>query len=248
MAKSAVAVQAPLEPADMRQAPPVLEKLETARSGLAAIKAEQGSVALAAVQDKPGAGAAMAALIAKIGAAERDVELLELAYVTAAAQDRIGDAAGAVDMRDRQFAAFKDGAAARLEAIGEGLKHLDAFAACYSKYAIATKSMVDVLPSGTFLNHVGMGANGELGTWIGDLGALIQAEAWRLTRPDKQGRGARLPFAKPASWMQRDNAAAIPPAIDILTQAHDAVIADVEGQVSRLNTAAMTAAKQETAS
>ncbi len=91
-----------------------------------------------------------------------------------------------------------------------------------------------------------MGRNGFAGSWIGDLKALIAAEAWRLAIPDEHGRGARLPFAQ-APELTNDDPGTMPPAIDMFTEAQESVLRDIEAQMQRLNAEAMTAAAADVA-
>ncbi len=223
------------------RAPVYASKLEAARDSLHALESEVGPARLAAEEGAPNAAKGLADLRSKIAAAEREVDELEKAHALAAKLDRQSDATAAAAMRAEQFAVMKQHAAARLKALETVMAALATAAKAYSEYAIETNAMVVAVPTGTHMGFVALGRNGYGRSWLGDLKALIAAEAFRLTVADEHGRGARLPFAKQPE-LTSDDPGAITPAIDVFTEAQEAVLRDIEAQMQRLSAEAMTAA------
>jgi hypothetical protein len=223
------------------RAPAVALKLEAARNALQDLEQQTGQAALDAAENAPGGAKRLAGLRQQIADAEREVSELERAHVFAARADREASAAGAVALRAEQFAIMKKHAANRLNSAAIVMEALATASKAFSEYAIETNAMVVALPTGTRMAFMGMGRNGYGGSWIGDLKTLIAAEAFRLTVTDELGRGARLPFAQ-APELTSDNPGALTPAIDVLTEAQETVLRDIEGQMRRLNDEQMEAA------
>jgi hypothetical protein len=223
------------------RAPAVALKLETARGVLQDLNREVGQAALEAHENAPGAAKRLAGLRQQIADAEREVSELERAHTYAARADREASASGAVALRAEQFAIMKKHAEIRLKKAAILMEALATASKAFSEYAIETNAMVVALPTGTRMAFLGMGRNGYGGSWIGDLKSLIAAECFRLTVTDERGRGARLPFAQ-APELTSNNPGALTPAIELMTEAQETALRDIEGQMNRLNDEQMAAA------
>jgi hypothetical protein len=103
-----------------------------------------------------------------------------------------------------------------------------------------------VLPSGTALPTLAMGENGLSGNLLGSCDRLLLAEMYRLgAKQDGDGRRApTLPFAKPQVIELRDQPDRIRPGLDVLQEAHDALLREIEGQIARLDAKVMQAATE----
>jgi hypothetical protein len=230
-----------MSPASKPRAPAVAAKLEAARMALQDLNRDVGQAALEAAENAPGGAKRLAGLRQQIAEAEREVVELTKARELAARLDRESSAAAAVAMRDEQFAVMKQHATSRLKKAAIVMEALATASKAYSEYALQTNAMVVALPTGTRMAFMGMGRNGYGGSWVGDLKALIAAEAFRLTVTDERGRGARLPFAQ-APELTSNNPGALTPAIELMTEAQESVLRDIEGQLKRLNGEQMAAA------
>lgn len=216
------------------RAPAIAEKLEAARAVLASFNGEVAQAVLDAAENAPGAPKKLFDVRAKISAAEREVIELEKAYALATRLDRQADAAGAAMMRAEQFEVMKKSADVRLTALASIMEAIETAARAYSEYSLATNDMVVALPTGTRLGFVALGKNGYAGSWVGDLKQLIAAEAYRLTVIDDQGRGARLPFAEQPELTSSDHTK-LPAGLDLMREATESILRDVEAQMNRLN-------------
>lgn len=228
------------------RAPAVASKLEAAREVLRELEQDVGQFALDAAEGVPGASKRLADLRTTIAGAQRDVAELEKALTVATRIDRQGDVAAVTAMRAEQFALFKKHGEARLKAMATVMDALATAAVAYSQYAIETNAMVVALPTGTRMSFMAMGRNGYAGSWVGDCKSLITGEAFRLTIADEHGRGARLPFATQPE-LSTDDHRTIVPAIDIITEAQESVLRDIEGQMNRLNAERMAQAAEAAA-
>jgi hypothetical protein len=103
------------------------------------------------------------------------------------------------------------------------------------------------LPSGTAFPTLAMGENGLSGNILGACDRLLLAEMFRIGAQHQQpGRGFPvLPFARPQIVQLRDEPGKIPPQIDTLREAHAVVLREIEGQVAKLDSAAMERATAE---
>ena len=220
------------------RAPAVALKLEAARQALQLHNNDVALAALDAAENAPGAAKRLADLREKISSAERDFAELEKAYALAASLDRQSDALGAASMREEQFAIMKQRAEVRLKAVAMIMDSIATAAAAYSTYAVATNEMVTALPTGARMPFIAIGRNGYGGSWVGDLKNLISAEAWRLVIVDEHGRGARLPFSQQPE---------LRPALELMTEAQETVMRDIEEQMTRLNEQQMALASEEAA-
>jgi hypothetical protein len=223
------------------RAPAIALKLEAAREALKLHNNEVAQTVLDAAENVPGAAKRLSDLRGRISTAEREVGELEQAHALAMKLDRQSDAAGAAAMRGEQFAIMKQRADVRLKAVATIMEAVATAAQAYSEYAVATNEMVTALPTGTRLNFVSLGRNGYGGNWLRDLKGLIGAEAYRLTTLDARGRGARLPFAEQPEISSTDHTK-LPAAIDLMTEAQESILRDVEGQMARLNAESMARA------
>jgi hypothetical protein len=216
------------------RAPAVALKLEAAREALTLHNKEVAQTVLDAAEGVAGATKQLAELRTKISSAEREVFELEQAHSLAMKLDRQSNAAGAAAMRAEQFTVMKKCAEARLKSVATIMEAVATAAKAYSEYVTITNQMVVALPTGTRMGFIAMGRNGYGGSWVGDLKSLIASEAWRLTAIDARGRGARLPFAEQPELTSTDHTK-LPPAIDVMTEAQESMLRDVEAQMTRLN-------------
>jgi hypothetical protein len=212
----------------------VAVKLAEAEALLSELEASVAPLALAELEGVAGAKRDLQSIESKIDAAKRSRQQLRSAHRHALELDRKADIADAEKMREEQFAVCQAAGARRLIAAQTIFTALATAATAMSEYAIQTNNMVTALPSGTNVGILSMGHNGWAGSWIGNLANLIAAEAYRLAISDKDGRGARLPFAR-APDVRTDNPASIEPAMEILenTQAH--AMREIELQLEKLN-------------
>jgi hypothetical protein len=228
------------------RAPAVVPKLEAARAALQDLEAEVGKTALEAAEDVPGAAKRLADLRSKIVAAERDAAELARAHKTALQLDRESVAADAIAMRATQLAAFRKHVAAREKFMATALEHAAGMAKTFQQFQAESEAMVSVLPSGTAFPVMTMGENGLSGNLLGGCDRLLLAEMFRIgATPDKNGRRAVLPFAKPQILQLRDEPDKIPPGLQVLQEAHDAMLREIEGQIARLDSEAMERATAE---
>jgi hypothetical protein len=226
------------------RAPLIREKLESADQTLAALESESGPLACDEAEGKTGAAAKMQALNSKISAARAERHKLRAALRFAVEEDRRAVAAGAARMREEQFSLFKKHADARLASLATMFAALKTAADAYSNYAVQTSEMVVALPIGTSMGTAAVGHNGWGGSWVGDLKKLIAGEVFRVAVSDKDGRGARLPFAQAPEFHASGGTDAIPPAIELMKQAHSKILSDIEAQMDRLNQEALAAIAQ----
>lgn len=225
----------PTARAEGPRAPAVHAKLDAALAVLTDMDMQVGELALEAVERKPGAAEKLTAHRAKIEAAKTAVAELRAAVELAERLDREADAVAAVKMRKEQFAVMQQKAKARLAEVEKMTTAVATMAECMSRYAILTNEMITALPTGTVLPVVGMGKNNWAGNWLGNLSLLLAGEAWRLAKPDAQGRGARLPFAAPPSTDAQNDPAAIEPALSLMEQAQSYVLAEIAAQLEKLH-------------
>jgi Skp family chaperone for outer membrane proteins len=220
------------------RAPAVAVKLAEAEAQLLELEAAVAPLALAELEGVAGAKRDLQALEAKIEAAKRERHKLRSAHRHAVELDRKADIADAATLRQEQLRIFKVHAQSRLKSLQTVMDAIATAAPAFSTYAIETGKMVAALPTGTNIGIVGMGRNNWAGSWLGDCANLIAAEAYRLAVPDKTGRGARLPFAQ-APDLSTGDVAKIVPAIDLMSEAQDHVMREIEGQMERLNREAL---------
>lgn len=225
------------------RAPAVREKLDCALGALAELEEQVAELALDAAERKPGAADKLAGHRSKIEAAKTAVDELRAALRLAVKLDRRSDAAAAATMRVEQFSIMKQRAEVRLKAVATIMEAVATAAKAYNEYALATNQMVVAIPTGTRLGQIHIGRNGYGGSWIGDLKDLIASEAYRVAPIDAHGRGARLPFAN-APEITSTDPGKFPPAIDLMTDAQQAVLRDIEGQMQRLNAECLAATEE----
>lgn len=214
------------------RAPAVEEKLACALGALAELEEQVAEYALEAAERKPGAADKLAGHRAKIEAANTAASELRGALRLARKLDRQADAGAAAQMRAEQLAVFEKAAAARIDAMSEVLALIGKASAVYARYVNASAEMAAALPTGTHLPA--MHFEGYSGHFLGNGEALIGREAFRLASP-----GAKPPFAKLPSLSAGDNVAAMRPGVEILREAHTAVLNSVKAQVERLDAAAL---------
>jgi hypothetical protein len=218
----------------MARAPAIALKLEAAREALQLHNDMVAQTVLAAAENAPGAAKRLAQLRENISMTEREVSEFEQAHALAAKLDRQSDAAGAAAMRAEQFAVMKQRADVRLKAVATIMEAVATAAKAYHEYVVATNEMAVALPTGTRIGFVSLGRNGYGGSWVGNLKELIAAEAWRLIVVDQKGSASRLPFAT-APEVTNDDHTKLPPAIDLMTEAQENILRDIEAQMARLN-------------
>jgi hypothetical protein len=222
------------------RAPAIAEKLEEARSILAAHNGDVAQTVLDAAENVAGAPKRLFDLRAKISTGEREVAELAKALELAARIDRQADVAAATQMRSEQLTEFRKQLAARASAMEAVLKACRAMAAAYGEFSEATLRAASALPSGTDVPRMTIGGEGVYGAAFGPCERLILAEMYRLA-PDREDGAGRfvLPFAKPPSERFRGNHPAIPAGVDELRAADNAIIADIVQQIENLDEAAM---------
>jgi hypothetical protein len=228
------------------RAPTVAVKLEAARTVLQDLERDVGHAALEAAEGESGAAKRLADLRSKISAAEREVSELTRAHELAARLDRENIAASAISLRGSQFAAFRKHVAAREKHMAAALVHAGEMAKNYRQFMFESEAMVSVLPSGTAMPTLHMGVNGLSGNLLGSCDRLLLAEMYRLgAEQDADGRRApTLPFSRPQTIDLRDQPDRIRPGLDVLQEAHDAMLREIEGQIARLDAKVMQAASE----
>ena len=130
-----------------------------------------------------------------------------------------------------------------IEAFVGVLKAAADMATHFAQYSEATLAAQIAVPVGTSIPVMMLGAQGEFGPAWGPCGRLIAAEAYRLApeRSDGIGRFV-LPWAQPSSEQTRGMPSSIRPGIDELVAADNAIVAEIEGQIQKLNNQAQRAA------
>ncbi|MEH2546657.1 hypothetical protein V1283_003302 [Bradyrhizobium sp. AZCC 2262] len=231
----------PVLPANTARAPAVSERLDCALGILAELEEQVAEFALEAAERKPGGAEKLAGHRAKIDSAKTAVDELRAAHRLAAKLDRQAVAAGAIAMRAEQMAAFKSYVSSREKAMKRSLDHAAEMARAFAEFSVLTEAMVGVLPTGTNFPTMTMGENGLSGNLLSSCEKLLLAEMYRLGEASN-GRRAPLPFAKPQVVSLRDVPGEIPPGIEVLKVAHQAMLHDIEQQVSRLDSEQMDAA------
>ena len=218
----------------------VAERLEAARGVLADLERGVGEVALAEIENSPGAAKAMAALDGKLHEARAEVDKLEAAHAVALRADRVANAQRDVARRAEQLMVFEKFGAARVAAMNEIFAAIAAAAEAYQRYSVATNVMLTAVPVGTAVPRIHFG-NGNYGSSFGDCETLMCREATRLAAT----KGiAALPFGKPAEGF--GDPTRMQPAAEMMTDAQAAILRQVRDQVERLDLEAMTAATDAT--
>ncbi|MGY4460890.1 hypothetical protein [Bradyrhizobium sp. LB13.1] len=233
----------PQPEASARRAPAVQEKLDCALGALAELDEQVAEYALEAAERKPGAADKLAGHRAKIEAANTAASELRGALRLARKLDRQADASAAIQMRDDQLSAFRSHVGSREGAMKRALEHAAEMAKAFAEFTVETEAMIGVLPSGTSFPTMTIGENGLSGNLLGSCEKLLLAEMYRLGEA-RNGRRAPLAFAKPQVISLRDVPEEIPPGIEVLKRAHQAMLQDIEQQVLRLDAAQMSAATQ----
>ena len=226
-----------------QRAPAARSKLHLAEETLASLMAEVASLALEASEGKGGAERALAAHRLKVEAAERQASDLRRAVELAERLDREASATAAARMRREQMVAFQASMQIREREMAAVLEAIATAAAAYGRFSEASLSAQIAAPTGTSVVPMTMGPEGLYGHAFGPCEQLILSELYRLApeRADGLGRFV-VPFAKPFAEAVRHNPAAIPPGIDAMRAASQAILADIEKQISALDQRAMAAA------
>lgn len=222
------------------RAPAVIAKLDGAAAALAALDTEVAELALAAAENKPGAAGRLAAHRSKIEEAERRVGELRRAVTLAVQIDRRNDVDARAKIRSSQLEAMIAHAKDRDTAVLEICEAAKAMAAAYQRYSQSTLKMLGVKPIGTAIPAMGMGPNALCGSVIGNLELLIAVELFRRSEDDADGQRYVVPLARPLS---ATNASPIttPPAIEMFRAAQAAILADIQGQVEKIDAEDMVA-------
>jgi hypothetical protein len=225
------------------RAPAARAKLEQADKVFAELSADVALLALGAAEGAPGAEKALAAHRTKIEAADRQVKELKAAVGLAERLDRQAAATGMAKIRAEQLSEFKRQMDAREKAMGKVLEAAATMAEAYGHYSEATLSAQIAAPIGTAIPPMSIGPNGLYGNAFGRCEILILSELWRLApyRADGVGRSV-LPFAKPLTPLAPGDPAALPPGIDEMRFAHEAILTDIEKQIVALDEREMAAA------
>jgi hypothetical protein len=233
-----------MQPNPSPRAPAAREKLAAAEAGLAGLEADVGVLALDASEGRAGAEKALAAHRGKIETAERQVSEMRRAVALASHLDQKAAAAAAASMRVDQLAEFKKAMTGRDKSMARVLELFGAAAKEYGRYSEATLAAQIAVPVGTVIPVMAIGPNGLYGPAFGPCERLVLAELYRLA-PERQDGVGRFVFSfcKPSSEQTRGQPAAIKPGIDELLAADNAIIAEIEAQVEKLNAQAMRAAE-----
>jgi hypothetical protein len=213
------------------RAPPVAAKLAAAESALAELGRLIPQAALDEAEGTSGAAARLAALNGKIAAAAAEVTKLQAAHRLASEIDRRADVTARSKIRASQLAAFQGHMREREAAVAEISDAAAKMAAAYAHYAQSTLKMMGVRPIGTTLPVMSLGENGIFGSATGNLELLISAELLRQSAADAAGQRYVLPLVKPTI----KDPAFIAPAIDTFKEAAAAILAEIKGQVERID-------------
>jgi hypothetical protein len=214
-------------------------RLEAVEAVLSELLDERDALALDALEAKPGADKALANHRAKIETAERVVSEMAGAVKLAERLDLEADAVGVATLRAEQLAAFERFGAERVKAMTEIIQCVAKSTKAFDRYVIATRAMVDAVPTGTRLPVMGFGGDGNSGNWLGDGEILIGREAYRLA---ELAGAPKLSFAKPPPLSHGTSAKKMQPAAEILEETQAAALRELTGQVARLNRADLEAA------
>lgn len=206
---------------------------EAALSVLAELEGEVAQFALDAIERQPGAAERLAGHRERVDAARRAADELRAALELSERLDREADAVGASSLRAEQLAAFERFGAERVEAMTEVIQCVGKSAQAFARYATATASMVNSVPTGTRLPLMGFG-DGTGGNWLGDGEILIGREAYRVA---ELAGAPKLPFARNPPLSHGTSAKRMLPATEILEETQAAVLRELTGQVARLNRA-----------
>lgn len=218
------------------RAPAIALKLEAARATLQDLHRDVAQARLEASEDKPGAQQHLADVRSRLDAAEREERELEGAYALAKRLDRESLAASAIAMRAEQRTVFRKHLTQREKYMAVALHHAAEMAKAYTQFQLETQEMVSVLPSGTALPTLAMGINGLSGNLIGGGDRLLLAEIFRTGAiRDERGRRAVIPFSKPQVLTMRDEPEKIPAGLEVLREAHDALLREIDGQIANLD-------------
>ncbi|HEU4805554.1 hypothetical protein [Nitrobacter vulgaris] len=229
-----------------QRAPPIAEKLEAARSVLAALEGELAQHVLDAAEGSPGSAKRLAELRSQLATSESAVAELEKALELARRIDRQAVAGAATEMRAAQLIAFKAAMATRDHAMSRTLEAAAAMAIAYGEYSEATLTASAAIPTGTVMPAMNMGPNGLFGAAFGQCERLLLTELFRLAPRRADGSGTLLlPFAKPSAEAFRNHPEKIPAAVEEFMRASDAIVRDIERQVEKFDQAAMRAALTE---
>jgi hypothetical protein len=232
----------PTQPAIPR-APRARAKLEQAEKALEELSGEVALLALGAAEGAPGAEKALVAHRAKVEAAERQAGELRAAVVLAEKLDRQTTATAAATMRAEQLVEFRKQMSSRETAMATIMKLAAEMAAAYGRYSEATLAAMIAVPTGASVPMMAIGPNGLYGPAFGPCDRLITAELWRLAPPRADGAGRFvLPFAKPLLSLSPGNPAELPPGVDEMRAANEAILTDIEKQIATLDQREMAAA------
>jgi hypothetical protein len=191
------------------RAPAVAQKLEAARLIRTSLDQEVGQAALDAAEGVRGADRRLSDLRVRIAVADRDVAELEAAHILALKKDSEAELAARCKLREAQLAEFGVSSSARVESVAEICEALAKLASAYQTYVARTKKMTAALPLGCALPLMGIGADVELGSFVGNLSGLIAAEAFRKIDTSGAIRAA-LPFARAPRIGMADHPEAVP--------------------------------------
>jgi hypothetical protein len=225
------------------RAPAARARLEQAQRTLAELDADVASLALEAVEGKPGAEKALTAHRGKIDGAQHLVSELRRAVDLGERLDRETAAVAAATARTEALAEFTKRMSAREKAMAKLLELGTAMAGTFAEFAELTLAAQMAAPAGTSIPQMAIGPNGMFGPAFGRCENLLLAELWRLAPQRSDGTRFVLPFAKPTNVLNL-NPAKQPHGMDEFRAAHRAILANVSRQISELNDRAITAASK----
>jgi hypothetical protein len=216
------------------RAPAVAQKLEIALSDRASLDQEIGQAALDAAEGVRGADKRLADLRIRIAAADRDVEELAKAHTLAQQLDARALVAARAKTRSSQMESFTELGRERDTCVAEICDAIAKLSRTYGRYVNVTAQLMATLPTGTYPPPMNLGCNGTLGSWNGDLQALIAAEAFRHIDVNAPIR-AKLPFAAAPSLSLSDNPRAVENCAQVFQEATAAVLNEIQGQIAKLD-------------
>lgn len=227
------------------RAPACAAKLEAARASLRGLRSEVGPARLAADEGAaPTSAKELNDLRARIADAEREVLELEEALKLALRLDQRAEFAARAKTRSQQLIAFQKHGAERVAAVHELCDASAAMAVAYQKYGLATRLMAGVLPSGTNMPPMGLGADGVLESAVGNLERLLSAELYRCSQADADGQRFVVPFGKPPTLNSTDPAKC-PPCAEIFAEAQQAIVTEIRGQLARMEAAEVASIEEQ---
>jgi multidrug efflux pump subunit AcrA (membrane-fusion protein) len=212
-------------------AAPISDKLALADAVLVDLEQQIDPLALDAALDKDGAAAALAKLRKQIDTARANRDDLARALKLARRKDAIAAAETRNRIARSQLRRVEKFATARLEAMQELSRAIEAAAKAYRAYAGATDTMRAAIPIGTAIpDGSSMGSAGEYGS-VFDPTRVIATEFYRHSGVSQIGDRGAFPGSSPPSEYFRYQPEAITPAPTLIEQANEYIISTIKLQL-----------------